>query len=327
MVLDPGSTEFAVRPASLEPGDTVGIVAPASNIDPVALAKGCEALRQLGYKVVYDEAIASVDLYFAGSIERRVRELERMFEDPTVKAIVCARGGYGANYLLPYLRLDTVLRNPKIFVGYSDITSLLTYFTDHGLVTFHGPMVAKDWAHDDAADLGYWRAVLGGESVNATWSGGEEIQGLANGNAEGVLYGGCLSMLTASLGTPYEAQTEGKLLFIEDIGTKPYQVDRMLMQLKLAGKLEGVRGFVFGEMNDCFQPGGQTYTMQEVIMRIISDLNVPFAYGLRSGHVSAGNRVLPFGVGAQLTVQGHNVTFNIDAATVSTRSSAIRNGV
>ena len=163
-----------------------------------------------------------------------------MFEDPEVKAIVCARGGYGANYLLPHLRLDVVLRNPKIFVGYSDITSLLTYFTDHGLVTFHGPMASKDWAHDDGVDLAFWRSVLGGETVAANWSGGAEIQGLANGSAEGVLYGGCLSMLAASLGTPYEANTEGKLLSIEDIGTKPYQVDRMLMQLKLAGKFEGV---------------------------------------------------------------------------------------
>src|SRR3954453_12521912 len=326
MALDPGSTEFAVRPASLEPGDTVGIVAPASNVDPVALAKGCDALRQLGYKVIYDEAITSVDLYFAGSVERRTRELERMFEDSTVKAIVCARGGYGANYLLPHLRLDAVLRNPKIFVGYSDVTSLLTYFTDHGLVTFHGPMAAKDWAHDDGVDLVYWRAVLGGEVVTASWSEGGEIQGLADGSAEGVLYGGCLSMLAASLGTPYEAQTEGKLLFIEDVGTKPYQVDRMLMQLKLAGKLEGVRGFIFGQMNDCFQPGGQAYTMQEVIMRIIGYLDVPVVYAFRSGHVSAGNCVLPFGVGAQLSVKGHNVTLTIDAATVPTRSTAIRNG-
>lgn len=321
------STEFAVRPASLNPGDTVGVIAPASNIDPVAFGRGCDALRQLGYNVVFDEGISSQDLYFAGSIERRNRELKRMFEAPEVKAIICARGGYGANYLLPTLPLDTVLRNPKIFVGYSDVTSLLTYLTDHGLVTFHGPMVAKDWAHDDGVDLVYWRAVLGGEGVNARWAGGGEIQGMANGNAEGVLYGGCLSMLTASLGTPYEAQTEGKLLFIEDVGTKPYQVDRMLMQLKLAGKFEGVRGILFGEMNSCFQPAGQTYTMQEVILRIIADLKVPVAYGFRSGHVSAGNCVLPFGVGAQLRVKRDKVLFKINAATVPTRSSAIRNGV
>lgn len=327
MALDLGSTEFAVRPASLEAGDTIGIVAPASNIDPTALAKGCDALRQLGYKVVYDEAITSVDLYFAGSVERRTHELERMFEDSSVKAIVCARGGYGANYLLPQLRLDAVLRNPKIFVGYSDITSLLTYFTDHGLVTFHGPMASKDWAHDDGIDLVYWRGVLGGHGIKASWSEGGEIQGLANGSAEGVLYGGCLSMLVASIGTPYEAQTEGKLLFIEDVGTKPYQVDRMLMQLKLAGKFEGVRGFIFGQMNDCFQPGGQTYTMQEVIMRVIGYLKVPVAYGFLSGHVSAANCILPFGVSAQLSVSGHDVTFNVSAATVPTRSTASRNGV
>jgi muramoyltetrapeptide carboxypeptidase len=322
----PGSTEFAVRPASLEPGDTIGVIAPASNVEPAALIKGCDALRQLGYKVIYDDAITSVDLYFAGSVDRRVRELERMFEDPNVKAIVCARGGYGCNYLLPELRLDAVLRNPKIFVGYSDVTSLLTYFTDHGLVTFHGPMASKDWAHDDGVDLVYWRAVLGGQEVKAKWSGGNEIQGLADGSADCVLYGGCLSMLAASIGTPYEAQTEGKLLFLEDIGAKPYQVDRMLMQLKLAGKFEAVRGFVFGEMNDCHQPGGQNYTLPDVIMRVIGDLNVPVAYGFRSGHVSVANCVLPFGVGARLSVSGNEVTFDIDAATVPSRRTAIRNG-
>jgi muramoyltetrapeptide carboxypeptidase len=321
------STEFAVRPASLNPGDTVGIIAPASNIDPVAFARGCDALRQLGYKVVFDEGITFQDLYFAGSIERRNRELERMFEAPEVKAIICARGGYGANYLLPTLPLDTVLRNPKIFVGYSDVTSLLTYLTDHGLVTFHGPMVAKDWAHDDGVDLAAWQAIMTGEPLVVSSSSESSLKGLASGASTGVLYGGCLSMLVASLGTPYEAQTEGKLLFVEDIGAKPYQIDRMLMQLKLAGKLEGVRGFVFGEMLDCHQPGGQSYTLPEVLMRILGDMNVPVAYGLRSGHVSRANQTLPFGVSARLNVQNDQVTLEVEPGTVPARRPAIRNGV
>jgi muramoyltetrapeptide carboxypeptidase len=137
------------------------------------------------------------------------------------------------------------------------------------------------------------------------------MQSLVQGSAEGVLYGGCLSMLTASLGIPYEIHTEGTILFIEDIATKPYQIDRMLMQLKLASKLAGVRGIIFGEMLDCVQPGNQSYTLQEVIMRIVGDLGIPVAYGLRSGHVSRSNITLPIGVRAKLEVTDSNVVLTI----------------
>lgn len=315
MSSEPVAGNHAVRPPSLMPGDTVGVVAPASCMDAAELARGCEALRQLGYKVIQGDAVVERDLYFAGSVERRLRELEQMFENDVVKAIVCARGGYGSNYLLPRLRLESVLRHPKIFVGYSDITSLLTYFTDHGLVTFHGPMVAKDWAHEDGVELAAWRAIMGGEGFVISSSATSELQPLKMGDAKGILYGGCLSMLVASLGTPYEAHTEGKLLFVEDVGAKPYQVDRMLMQLKLAGKLEGVQGILFGEMLDCVQVGGQEYTLQDVVMRIVGDLGVPVAYGFRSGHVRAGNCVLPFGVGARLEVTSDAVRFEVEAAT------------
>jgi len=137
------------------------------------------------------------------------------------------------------------------------------------------------------------------------------------GEAEGILYGGCLSLLVASLGTPYEIQTDGKLLFIEDIAAKPYQVDRMLMQLRLAGKLKKVRGILFGEMLDCVQPGGQDYLLQEVIKRVIGDLGMPMAFGFPSGHVHSGNFILPFGVSASLEVSRKHVRFSMDAATVS----------
>jgi muramoyltetrapeptide carboxypeptidase len=139
---------------------------------------------------------------------------------------------------------------------------------------------------------------------------------LVDGEAEGVLYGGCLSILVASLGTPYEIKTPGKILFLEDVAAKPFQIDRMLMQLKLGGHLDHVRGIVFGEMVDCVQAANQDYTLQEVVGRIVGDLGVPVAYGLKSGHVSSGNITLPFGVKARLAVQGGNVSLRILEAAV-----------
>ena len=143
------------------------------------------------------------------------------------------------------------------------------------------------------------------------------VSGLIEGAAEGILYGGCLSILVASLGTPYEIKTEGTILFLEDLAAKPYQIDRMLMQLKLAGKLDGVRGIVFGEMIDCMQNANQGYTLQEVVLRIVRDLGVPLAYGLRSGHVTAGNITLPFGVRTALTVRDGHVELKILEAAVT----------
>jgi muramoyltetrapeptide carboxypeptidase len=302
------------KPPALRAGDTVGIVAPASNIKRELLEKGCESLRQLGYKPVYSDSILEQDLYFAGSADRRVRELEEMFVREDVKAILCARGGYGTNYLLGKLNPAKIVAHPKIFVGYSDITTLLTCFADSAkFVTFHGPMVTKDFALPDGVDLASWEAATGGLS---DWETGAEAKGLIDGNGEGILYGGCLSILVASLGTPHEIRTAGTILFLEDVNAKPYQVDRMLMQLKLAGKLNDVCGLVFGEMLDCVQVNDQGYTLQEVVLRIVAELGIPIAWGLRSGHVTRKNITLPIGVRASLSVNGSDVKLKIlEAAT------------
>jgi muramoyltetrapeptide carboxypeptidase len=305
-----------VKPPALRPGDTVGIVAPASNIKRDLLEAGCDTLRKLGYKAIYSDSILSQDLYFAGTLERRLRELEDMFTRDDVRAVLCARGGYGCNYLLNRLSLDKIRAHPKIFAGYSDITSLLTWITDAtGLVTFHGPMVTKDFSQPDGVDLPSWQAALSGLSGWDLCAGEDSgIRPLVEGEAEGVLYGGCLSMLSASLGTPYEVQTSGTVLFIEDVATRPYQVDRMLMQLKLAGKFDAVRGIVFGEMLDCQQTQNQGYTLDEVILRVVGGLGVPLASGLRSGHVSRGNVTLPLGVRTSLSVRSSGVRIRIEEA-------------
>jgi muramoyltetrapeptide carboxypeptidase len=306
-----------VKPPALRPGDTVGIVAPASNVKRTDLEAGCEALRRAGYQPFYLDSILEQDLYFAGSVERRARELEEMFVRDDVRAIVCARGGYGANYLLQALDLEKIRAHPKIFVGYSDISTLLTYFHDvAGFITFHGPMVAKDWLHEDGVDLSSWQAAV---SKSASWDVpiGADVSGLVDGEGEGVLYGGCLSILVASLGTLYEIKTANTILFLEDLAAKPYQIDRMLMQLKLAGCLDEVRGIIFGQMLDCVQTANQGYTLQEVVTRIVGDLGVPVAFGLKSGHVTSDNITLPFGVPAKLTVRSGQVALKMLGSAVT----------
>ena len=298
-----------LKPSPLRRGDTVGIVAPASNVKRDQLELGIARLRELGYAIVVGDSVYEQDLYFAGSAEARARDLMRMFERDDVRAIVCARGGYGSNYLLPLLDIDAIRRHPKIFVGYSDNTSLLTWINDEtGLVTFHGPMAVKDFAHEDGVDLESWFGAMEGKSGVEL---GSSMTTLVEGEGHGILYGGCLSILTASLGTRYEIETGGAILFLEDIAAKPYQIDRMLMQMKYAGAFEGVRGVVFGEMIDCVQPGGQNYTLQEIIVRVLGDLGVPIAFGLSSGHVLRNNVTLPFGVQASLQARGDSVTLKI----------------
>jgi muramoyltetrapeptide carboxypeptidase len=308
-----------IKPRALQPGDTVGIVAPGSNIKRELLEAGCAQLKALGYKPFYFDSIFEHDLYFAGSVERRARELEEMFSRPEVRAILCARGGYGANYLLGLLDRLEIERHPKIFCGYSDVTTLLTFFADAaGFVTFHGPMITKDFAREDGLDLASWNAALTGLSEWTLDLGPEAgVKALVEGSTEGTLYGGCLSLLVASLGTPYEIQTADTILFLEDVGEKPYRIDRMLMHLKLAGKLADVRGIIFGEMLDCVQNDDQGYALEEVILRIVGDLGVPVAYGLRSGHVSRQNITLPIGVRASLNV-GREVSLKfLEAATTA----------
>lgn len=305
-----------IKPAALVPGDVVGIIAPASNIDRDMLAAGCDVLRGLGYKPFYFDSIFEQELYFAGPHERRVREFEEMLEREEVKAIICARGGYGSNYLLQAVNCEKIAKHPKIFAGYSDLTTMLTYISDAcGLVTFHAPMVTKDFALPNGVDFKSWQATIGGTSA---WTVRPDsgARPLVAGTAQGNLYGGCLSILVASLGTPYEIRTDGTILFIEDVATKPYQVDRMLMQLKLAGKLRGVRGIVFGEMLDCIQHKDQGYVLEYVVQRIVGDLGIPVAYGMRAGHVSRGNITLPIGVRAELKVDDNEVRLSIlEAAT------------
>lgn len=289
------------KPAALQVGDTVGIVATASPIKKDSLEAGCKTLEKMGYRPFFLPSILESDLYFAGSVQRRARELEEMFVRDEVKAILCARGGYGSNHLLAELDLKKIARHPKIFMGYSDATTLLTWFADAAqMITFHGPMLAKDFAEPNGVDVASWQAATSGLPEWRVPC--DSATAIASGVAEGILYGGCLSMLAASLGTPYGIRTGGSILFLEDVNVKPYQLDRMFMQLKLAGNLELVRGIIFGEMLDCASTPEEAPKLQETIKRLTGNLGIPVAFGLRSGHVSSSNITLPLGVRARLKV-------------------------
>ncbi len=306
-----------IRPAALRHGDKIGIIAPASSFNHERFLTGCNRLRQMGYEPIYSQNIFDRDLYFAGSVERRTHEFQEFWRREDIVALICVRGGYGSNYLLEKLDFSAFAARPKILLGCSDITSLLTAIHDRtGLIGFHGPMVAKDIA-DGTFDEASWQSALQGAANWQVQTAGIEV--LRTGKAAGRLYGGCLSMLVASLGTPFEIQTDDAILFIEDISEKPFRIDRMLVQLRLAGKLERVRGFVFGEMLDCALPKGETYTLQDVILRVLAPYNVPVVYGLRSGHVTSGNITLPIGVQAELEAEGVDVRLKIvEASTVTT---------
>jgi muramoyltetrapeptide carboxypeptidase len=263
-----------------------------------------ERLRALGHTVtLMPHVLTQAWPYFAATAEQRLADLHAAFADPEIDAVICIRGGYGSNYLLEGLDLELLRSNAKPFIGYSDHTAIATWMLDQaGVPVLHGPMVAADFSRGDGVDLLSFAAALGGEAYRLGSESG--LRALQPGSARGVLYGGCLSLLTASLGTRFAAQTEGKLLFLEDLGEKPYQIDRMLRQMKLAGKLEDVKGILFGEMLDCASAAAPADLTERVILTVLEWFPGPIAYGLRSGHVSRSNVTLPFGVEAELVVDG-----------------------
>ncbi|MGZ4901261.1 MAG: S66 peptidase family protein, partial [Candidatus Angelobacter sp.] len=216
----------AIKAAALRQGDKIGLIAPASSFSREGFLAGCDRLRQMRYEPVYPQNIFDRDIYFAGTVERRTHEFQEFWRRDDIVALICVRGGYGSNYLLEKLDYSMIAARPKILIGCSDVTSLLTAMSDRtGLVGFHAPMVAKDIA-DGTFDLPSWKNALEGTPNWSVPTVGVEV--LRTGKATGRLYGGCLSMLVASLGTPFEIQTEGSILFIEDIAEKPYRIDRML---------------------------------------------------------------------------------------------------
>jgi muramoyltetrapeptide carboxypeptidase len=283
-------------------GTGISVVAPASFARPERVELGLEALRGLGFSPrMAQRGLARGPLFFAGTPERRLSDLHAAFADPESQILMSLRGGYGSNYILDGLDLELIRKHPKPFFAYSDLTGVQLRLLDAlGLPAFHGPMAAADFYLDDGVHLPSFRAALAGEPY--VLGPGEGLRMLKPGTARGTLYGGCLSIIVSLLGTPWEPATEGKLLFLEDTGAKPYQIDRMLWQLRHAGKLDRTVGIVFGEMLDCISPGASPEFLEEVIATVFHDFEGPIAIGLRSGHVSRQNITLTLGVAAELRV-------------------------
>lgn len=294
-----------IYPQALQPGDCIGLVAPASPVKREALLEGAASLEALGFRVHYTPRIFDAQRYLAGSDAARTDELHAMFADPDVKAIFCGRGGYGSQRLIPHLDPALIMAHPKVFLGYSDVTSLLLYLYQRcGLVTLHGPAVAGDFKGDLAPDVA--RQLMGLVTGNAAAMQlpPGDLTVVRPGEAAGRLIGGCLSLFVCAIGTPFQPETRDTILFLEDRGERYYAIDRMLTYLKLAGVLEGVRGVVFGAIEAMPADRNRPYGVVEVIADVFGDLDIPVLYGLRAGHCPQ-SLTLPFGT--QAAIRDHQL--------------------
>ncbi|MBM4256198.1 MAG: LD-carboxypeptidase [Deltaproteobacteria bacterium] len=286
------------KPPRLHSGDVIGVVSPAAAVNEEKLRRGSYTLEQLGFGVRLGEHVLDRHRYLAGTDQDRAAELTGMFHDPYIRAIFCSRAGYGSGRLLPLLDLSALPRPPKIFLGFSDVTLLLNVFVQQaGMVCFHGPVVAGEFAdgltpRSQAHLLGLLTTGFGEPSLNFPIS-------LRAGTSTGMLIGGCLSVLVATLGTPFALDTRDAILFIEDIGEKPYRIDRMLTQLKQAGKLEHLVGVIFGEMKSCRGETDDPTLLLSVIDEVFADYAYPVGFGLPAGH-EGENLTLPLGTQVRL---------------------------
>jgi muramoyltetrapeptide carboxypeptidase len=291
----------ATKPRGLAAGATLAVVSPASTPKAELVQRGVAHLEALGYSVIVSpHALDSGPLYFAGAVEERVRDFHAAFADPEIDAVICTRGGWGSAELLPYLDAGLIRANAKPFIGYSDHTSLHVWLHNKAnLVTFYGPMVAADFSREDGVDGASWRHCFAGDT---SWQvgGAEGLRVLRPGVARGRLDGGCVSIFVEGLGTAYAPRVEAEtILFLEDIGTKPYQWDRMLLHLRYSGLMKRVSGIVFGDMGQCAAVEEQE-SLEKAIVHALRDFEGPIGIGLRSGHVSARNVTLPLGVSVSL---------------------------
>lgn len=289
-----------IRPPRLREGDLVGLCAPAGRVDEERLAKGVAELEGLGLRVRVSGGALGHQFFSSGPVAQRRDDLQALYADDEVRGIVCARGGAGAGGLLPLLDPALLRDHPKALLGCSDITFLHLFLERLDLVSLHGPMAAGDLA-SGSYDRASLRHALFGEGEPYA-SEPDDLESLRPGEGEGLLLGGCLSILAAAAGTPWalRPRSEGAVLFIEDVHERPYRIDRMLCQLRQAGAFAGVRGIVFGDMQGCAPRSDEGYTLEAVILDALEGLEVPVALGLSSGHTSLPAVTLPLGVRARL---------------------------
>ena len=292
------------KPPRIRTGDVVGVIAPSGAVDEERLQAGVRVLEGWGLRVQVGSAVLQRQGYLAGSDDARLGDLEAMIDDARVRALFCARGGYGSQRLLPRLDLGRLARQPKLLVGYSDATALLNAAVAVGVSAVHGPMVADDIARklSRRSEVHLWSLL-----TDPGWLWEVEAPVVVRpGRARGRLIGGCLAVLVAMLGTRHAPDTDGCVVFLEDVAERPYRLDRLLTQLRQSGKLDRVAGVVFGTMASC--PPIDGVGPLDVVRACCGDLDCPVAFGLPAGHDPSGagceNLALPFGVEVELDADG-----------------------
>jgi muramoyltetrapeptide carboxypeptidase len=316
------SRRAPVKPKALAPGDTVGLVLPATaaaTMDEIAFAK--EQLEVIGLKVVLGKHVYDRWGYFAGRDRDRAADINAFFADDAIAGVVCYTGGWGSPRVLPYLDYDLIARKPKVLIGYSDITALVNAVHQRsGIVTFHGPVGGSTF---EPYTLDNFRRVVmtaspaglqnaPSKKPNELIDRMNRVVKLAPGKGSGRLAGGNLTMIAAAMGTPYELDTTGKIVFLEDTHEEPYRIDRMLTQLALGGKFNGIAGFMWGRCTDC-EPKGNSFSIEEILRDRFASLGIPALSGLSFGHIEQ-KLTLPIGVMA--TIDGDAGTLTIDEAAV-----------
>ena len=282
-----------IKPPRLRPGDLIGIISPAGPVDESELKPDLELLESSGFRIHIAPHVYDRQGYLAGDDEARLSDLHALFQDRKIKAIICARGGYGTLRLLDRIDYDLIRENPKIIVGYSDITALLMAINkETGLITFHGPMVRGLSALHDNSRESLFRLISSNQPVSFSPMAGNP---LIVGRATGPLIGGNLSLICHLIGTPFLPSLEGSLLFIEDKGEPLYRIDRMLTHLALAGQLKGIAGLIGGEFIKCGDPSA----VDDLLNTAASELEIPLITGFPIGH-GLKNTALPLGIPARL---------------------------
>ena len=299
-----------IKPPRLKAGDKLAIVAPGSYISEEELQDSIKNLNQLGFETTYSKKVLLQSGYFAGSDKDRADDLMEKFSDKSVKGIVCARGGYGCSRILPMLDYDVIRANPKVLIGYSDITALLYgIYKKSGLITFHGPVGTSTF--NDYSVNNFNKVLINPERTslfpNSTSGDDENVYGVTSivkGKGKGRLVGGNLSIMVSLIGTEFDVDFSKKIIFIEEIGEEPYRIDRMLTQMIQAGKFENAAGVMMGIFRKCevkkeSDLTAKSFTLMEVLQDRLGSLKIPVVYGMSFGHVK-DKFTIPFGALAEL---------------------------
>ena len=295
-------------PSRLKSGDKIGIAAPAGPFDRETFLRGIHIFEEKGLEVFLPDGLLDATGYLAGSDDHRARLVNQLFADSSIDAIVCARGGYGSLRILPLLDYNLIVKNPKVFVGFSDISALLTVLFDRcGLVTFHGPVVTSLADANEFTISSLFQTITSDGKLEIEVPNGITI---SPGTGSGILVGGNLATLCHLVGTPFAPNFANKILFLEDRAEAPYKIDRMLMQMRLAECFEGLAGLVLGSFEEC----GPVEGIVKIVKDIFGDFQIPIVAGLDAGH-GGTNLTLPIGIEVTLDAGGHLLSYH-RAATI-----------